>query len=343
MPVVEGVRRSLGVNFSSGSANYSVSDTGTLVYVPGPRSSSLNEQEIFRFEREGGVQKLPLPPGAFGALRISPDGRQLAYVIDDGTSASVWVYDMARNTSPLRLTLEGSNRFPIWSADGRYIVFQSDREGDLAIYQQRADGSGTAERLTRPDKGVAHIPESWSPQEDRFAFSAGRDQEGTLWTFSMKDRTATRFGDAQSRSPFNSAFSPDGRWIAYTLRGQGNNIYVEPFPATGVKHQITTENGHHPVWLPDGHLSFRVGNNDQMVVSVDAGAAFSFRPPVPALPGGLPGIDTTGSASYDVTRDGSAFLAVSPASDAPQTVTEAQEIHVVVNWFEELKRLVPVR
>jgi hypothetical protein len=143
-------------------------------------------------------------------------------------------------------------------------------------------------------------------------------------------------------APFNSAFSPDGRWLAYTLRGPIANIYVEPFPATGAKYQVTTLNGHHPVWLPDGTgLSYRVSNNEQMVVTVDFVAGFSFGNAQLALRDGLPGIVTTGSGSYDITRDGSAFLAVTTASAQPTTVG-AEEIDIVVNWFEELKRLVPI-
>jgi serine/threonine-protein kinase len=342
VPVVEGVRRSFGVSTGTGTAHYDVSSTGTLVFVPGPVSLSLNEQEIYRFDRRGSTEKLKLPPRAFASIRISPDGRLAAFDIDTGKEAHVWVYELAGSTAPRRLTFGGSNRFPIWSADGRFVLFQSDREGDLGIYWQRADGSGTAERLTKADNGVAHIPESWSPRDDRFSFSAVQGREASLWTYSIKERTATRFGDAQSTAPFNSVFSPDGRWMAYTLRGSGANIYVEPFPATGAKVQITTENGHHPVWLPNGEgLSYRVSNNEQVIVTVDGRSGFSFGNPQPALPGGLPGIVTTGSRSYDIARDGSAFLAIAPASSAQPNSIEAQEIHIVVNWFEELKRNVP--
>jgi serine/threonine-protein kinase len=344
VPVVEGVRRSLGLNSGTGAAHYAVSDAGTLVFVPGPTQLSQSEQEIFRFDRKGGIEKLKLPPRAFSSIRISPDGRQVAYEINDGKEANVWVYDMTRNTAPRRLTFGGANRFPIWSANGESVLFQSDREGDRAIYWQRANGTGTAERLTRPDKDSAHIPESWSLRGDQFSFSAVQGREVSLWTFSMKDRTAARFGDAQSTAPFNSAFSPDGRWIAYTLRGLSANVYVEPFPATGGKYQITTGNGHHPVWLPDGTgLSYRVSNNEQVVVTVDTTSGFTFGNPQPALPVGLPGIVTTGSGSYDITRDGSAFLAVAPASTAQPALLDAQEINIVLNWFEELKRLVPTK
>jgi serine/threonine protein kinase len=104
------------------------------------------------------------------------------------------------------MTFGGMNRFPIWSPDSKSVLFLSDREGDFAIYLQRADGSGTAERVTKPEKNVAHIPGSWSPRDDRFSFSAVQsNRQVTLWTFSMKDKMAVRFGDAQSTSPFNSA------------------------------------------------------------------------------------------------------------------------------------------
>jgi serine/threonine-protein kinase len=343
VPVVEGVRRSLGVTSGTGTAHYSVSNTGTLVFLPGPTTSlSLSAPEIARFDRKNGIEKLKLPPRGFGSMQISPDGRRLAFDVDDGKDANVWVYDMAGKAAPFRLTYGGSNRHPIWSADGEFVVFQSNREGDLAIYRQRADGSGTAERLTKPDAGVAHIPESWRAKDDRFSFSAVQGPDTSLWTFSMTEKTASRFGDAQSTAPFNSVFSPDGRWVAYTLRGQGANVWVEPFPATGAKRQITTDNGHHPVWLPDGSLSYRVGTSDQVIVTVDARAGFAVGNPEPALPGGLPLIATTGPRSYDITRDGSAFLAVTPLSDDQPTAVEAREIHIVVNWFEELKRLVPV-
>jgi Tol biopolymer transport system component len=303
---------------------------------------SLRAQEIVRFDRHKGIEKLKLPPRAFGSIRISPDGRQLAFDVDDGKEANVWVYDMGGSAAPFRLTYGGSNRHPVWSADGGFVVFQSNREGDLAIYRQRADGSGAAERLTKADAGETHVPESWRPRDDRFSFSVLQGPDASLWTFSMTEKRASRFGDAQSTAPFNSAFSPDGRWVAYTLRGQGANVWVEPFPATGAKRQITTENGHHPVWLSDGSLSYRVGTSDQVIVTVDTGAGFVVGNPEPALPGGLPLVATTGPRSYDITRDGSGFLAVTPlAGDQPMAV-EAREVHIVVNWFEELKRLVPV-
>lgn len=167
----------------------------------------------------------------------------------------------------------------------------------------------------------------------------------SLWTFSVAERKATRFGDLQSTSPFNSEFSPDGRWLAYTLRTSGTaNIWVEPFPATGAnRYQVTTINGHHPVWLPRGEgLSFRVGNSEQVVVPITVAPSFSIGNPIPVVAGELPVIGVGVSRPYDVTRDGGRFVVVAPAFRGGTGVVSIPEIEIIVNWFEDLKRRVPV-
>jgi eukaryotic-like serine/threonine-protein kinase len=342
VPVVNGVRRG---NFGNTSAKYSVSDSGSLVFVPGPVSMSDALRGVVRMNRKGGVEQLPLPPNVYSSIRVSPDGRQLAFGTDNGKEAIVWVYDLSRTSGPRRLTFGGGNRFPIWSGDGQRVVFQSDREGDPGVYWQRADGTGTAQRLTTPDHGTAHIPESWSAADDGFSFSAVAGSNVSLWTFSMSEKKAVPFGDLRSTAPFNSEFSPDGRWLAYTLRTANSaNVYVEPSPVTGAKYQITTENGHHPVWLSDGKgLSYRVSGSQQVVVSVNTTPSFSIGNPGPAIAGGLPTVVSIGSRSYDITPDGTAFLTVSPLSGPQPGSVETQEIQIVQNWLEELKRLVPTR
>jgi serine/threonine protein kinase len=341
VPVVDGIRRGV---FGSTSAHYSVSGSGSLVFVPGPAPASVALREIVRMNRKGGVEQVPLPPNVYSSLRVSPDGRELAFGTDDGKEAIVWIYDLSRTSAPRRLTFGGGNRFPIWSGDGQRVVFQSDREGDPGLYWQRADGTGTAERLTTPDKGTAHIPESWSARDQGFSFSAVAGPSVSLWTFSMSEKKAMPFGDVRSTAPFNSEFSPDARWLAYTLRtGNLANVYVEPSPATGAKYQITTGNGHHPVWLPDGNgLSYRVSGNQQVVVSINTKTSFSIGNPVPVIAGGLPTVLSIGSRSYDITPDGAAFLTVTTASGS-QRSSETREIQIVLNWQEELKRLVPTK
>ena len=165
----------------------------------------------------------------------------------------------------------------------------------------------------------------------------------SLWTFSLPDKKAAPFGDVRSVAPLNSEFSPDGRWLAYTLRAFNSaNVYVEPFPATGAKYQVTTSNGHHGVWLPDGKgLSFRVASSEQVVVRVYTTLGFSAGNPVSVVAGGLPTIDQGVNRTYDVMRDGSRFVTVAPASSNRSRVVESSEIEIVLSWFEQVRRLVP--
>ena len=241
-----------------------------------------------------------------------------------------------------RLTFGGNNRLPIWSADGQRIAFQSDRDGDRAIFWQAADVSGAAERLTKPDAGTSHVPESWSPGGERFLFSVTKGTDVSLWTFSLRDRKATPFGDVHSSTPTGAVFSPDGRWVAYasTVEGRTTTIFVQPFPATGAKYQVPMSgagNQHQPLWSRDGKELFynpRPGGFE--VVSVTTSPTFVFGNPV-AIRRPFPAAGPTLPRAYDITPDGRFVAAVAAGPDATLT----PRIEMVLNWFEELKQRVP--
>ena len=93
----------------------------------------------------GNMTALGLPPGPYDYPRVSPDGKHVTFMSEDGKETIVWVYELAGGSAMRRLTFGGNNRFPIWAADGNRVTFQSNREGDVAIYWQRADGTGPAE------------------------------------------------------------------------------------------------------------------------------------------------------------------------------------------------------
>ncbi len=218
-PVLEGVLRSVNAtNTQTGTAQFSVSSTGSLVYLPGPVQATGGAQRILvEVDRNGQVVPLKLPPGPYGYPRVSPDGKQAVVDTDDGIDAAVWIYDLSGATAIRRLTFGGRNRFPIWSSDGQRVAFQSDRDGDRAVFWQRADGTGTAERLTKPEVGTEHVPDTWSPKGDRFLFSVTKGSESGLWTFALQDRKAELFGGVQSKVLIRSDFSPDGQWVAYAF------------------------------------------------------------------------------------------------------------------------------
>jgi serine/threonine-protein kinase len=210
VPIVEGVRRVAAG--TTGAAQFDFSSTGSLVYLPGPVSvESVAQSDLALIDRKGGVEPLKLAPAPYEHPRAAPNGGQIAFATDDGKEANVWIYDRGETASRRQLTLEGRNRFPIWSADGQRVAFQSDREGDLGIFWQRADGSDSAQRLTKPpDQDTAHVPESWSPNGE-LLFAAIKGSSVSLWAYSLRDRKETPFADVQSPYRINAAFSPNGR------------------------------------------------------------------------------------------------------------------------------------
>jgi serine/threonine protein kinase len=356
VPVLEGVRRALGG--ATGAAQFSVSDTGSLAYIPGPISVSSSLMSLAWLDRKGVAEPLMLQPGSYRDPRISPDGKRLAFGTDDGKEATVWVYDLSGSTSMRPLTIAGKNRHPLWSPDGQRLAFQSDREGDLAIFWQPADGGGKAERLTKPEQGTAHVPESWSPDGKWLLLTTTKESDSrssgftvTSLMLSLEDRKVVPFDDVRSTQPVNAAFSPDGKWIAYTTRAPGvvSQIYVRPFPPTDAIYQITRgtdRNAHHPFWSRDGReLYYIPAAGSFAVVSITTRPTFGFSDPV-SLSRGPAGFYEGGPGNTrqnDAAADGR-VLAITTAnpSQAPTGVGQAQ-FHIVLNWQEELKQRVPSR
>jgi serine/threonine-protein kinase len=346
-PVVEGVRRA-GTN--TGSAHFSFSRTGSLIYISGPVTvgAAGTDGTLGAIDLKGGIERLKLPGKAYAFPRVSPDGKQVA-VSTDGLDTNVWIVDLTGTTAPRQLTLGGANRYPVWSADGKRVAFESDREGDLGIFWQNADGTGTAERLTKPEKGIEHIPDSWSPDNKRFSYTAVKGREAAVWIFDLQDKKSTVFAEKPGALIARSAFSPDGHWLAYQSNETGTaEIFVQPFPATGTKYSVVK--GAHPFWSPDGGaLVFNPGANRIESVGITTKPTFSFKQPVP-LPGGLLGLRSRNPATnprlWDFTPDGKRIIGVTDAGNLEQTTSAAASappIHVVLNWFEDLKQRVPGR
>ena len=359
VPVVEGVQRSASAN---GAARFSVSSTGSLVFIPGPAKGSAVQLSVGLFDRIGGSELLKIPPGPYQLPRMAPDGTRIAFGSDDGKEASIWTYELSGTSAMRRLTFEGQghNRFPVWSADSQRVAFQSDREGDLGIFWQRADGTGTAERLTKADAGVSHIPEASSPSGpggdagERLLYNTGKggatSEARALWVLSLKDKTAARFDAVETPATTltGAVFSPDGRWVAYASQeGRTSSaVYVQPFPPTGAKYQISknADDGHHPMWSADGaELLFNSGPGrplDTVRVTTQPSFTFGEATPVPRpFQSASPGFERP----YDISRDGQRILGLIDAAQTQAGAPAAPQIQVVLNWFEELKAKVPTR
>jgi eukaryotic-like serine/threonine-protein kinase len=352
VPVIEGVRRN---GWFSGRAHFSISETGSLIYISGPTAPPAVQQELGFVDRKGVPDRFKLPPGAYQYPRIAPNGKRIVYGTDDGKEADVWVYEVDGHSSPRRLTFGGRNRLPIWSSDGHWVAFQSNRDGDEAIFRQDVD-KGTIEQLTRPSKGASHSPQSWWPKGDSFLFSETRDSIVSLWIYSIAEKKAVPYGGIQSADQPAAVFSPDGRWVAYSQRepkqpiaSSASMVFVQPFPATGEKFQIAA--GQHPLWSPDGKELFIAGAISRTllsVVDVRTAPSFAFGSPV-TVPRGFAMLGSTIAAArtYDIAPDGQRFVGVidplQVQADAPAAPAPTTQIQVVLNWTEELKQRVAIK
>ena len=330
------------------TAHYAYSATGSLAFVPGPSATGTTDaRDLALFDRKEPPQPLGLPPAAYAAPRVSLDGKWAAFERQDGSNADIWLFELSGTSAIRRLTFGGKSRAPVWAGDSQSIVFQSDREGGAGMFLQRADGSGAAEQLTKPEAGVVHIPQALSPDAAHLLFTVVKDGQYSLWILAMKDRRASPFASVQSRLLVEAAFSPDGRWVAYHVfrpdegRGSIADSFVQPFPPTGATYQVPVEIGSaHPVWSRSGDEIFAgIAANRDAVIPVKTTPRFAFGQPVELARGArLAGV-VFGRRNADVMPD-ARMLGVIYASSAQSASLGTPQIAVVLNWFDELRQRV---
>lgn len=252
-------------------------------------------------DRDGRKTPVGFLPLHTFAPRISPDGKRVAYDAEDG---GVWVADLSNLSAP-RKTTAGRDHYPMWSAAGDQLVFIVDERDQQALYMQRSDGTGTAERLA-----TARAPESWSAKNQMLSFITLSNYY-SVWTYSLKDKKATPLIDTPGVTQHSSRFSPDGKWIAYTSVETGRfEVFVQPFPRTGAKFQVTKQGGGHALWSPDGKELFFDNNQQLFAVSVQTKGTFSSGAPVPLPIRGF--IQGDARRQYDLMPDGKQFLMMFP-------------------------------
>jgi serine/threonine-protein kinase len=331
MPVFEGVKRS-----ELGLAHFGLSETGSLVFIPGFTSPWQNG--LVWVDLEGNVERLPFPVGFYQSPRISPDGKQLVVARQENVP-NLWIYGLERGTSRRLTDEKGSEYWAIWTPDGKRIVFNSTRteRSYIPLFWKPADGSGPAELFT---EGEYHIqPKSWSADGKVMVLTEGLNPESgiDIWLLKMDgDRKPEPF----LHSRYNEAqpiFSPDGRWIAYVTDESGREeVYVRPYPGPGDLIPISTDGGMEPVWSPDGKVLYYrdVSGNKMMSVSFITEPELHVGKPKVLFEGKYFGGAPWGR-NYDIAPDGTRFIMI---TDEGQIVKSTQ-INVILNWSEELKRL----
>jgi len=321
------------------AALFSVSQTGTLAYRIGGANGS-RVMQLAWFDAEGKPVGNLGEGGVYGEVAIAPDGIHVAVTQYDATlsSSNVWVMDTSRGTSA-RLTFgRGSDRAPVWSPDGKTIIFASNRSGRSDLYQKASDGSGEERLLLKSDEDK--LPTSWS-KDGRFLLytSTGPKTLQDLWVLPMEGG-GKPFAFLQTE--FNEqvgAFSPDGKWIAYTSWESGNpEVYVRPFAADqnggsagGGKWLISKGLAFAPRWRKDGKELFYVNPREMGQMAVDVTADKSFQAGIPRRLFTIPPI----ANPPDVSADGKRFLQTTIGGPAG---TSATPFNVVLNWQAALRK-----
>jgi serine/threonine-protein kinase len=328
----------------TGAGDFAMGADGTLVYADMPGGlAAANARTLVWVDRMGNEDPVGAPPRGYQQPRVSPDGMRVALAIGDQED-DLWIWDV-RRPALARLTLDPrQDWFPVWTPDGRRIVFSSNRSGQLNLWWQVADGTGAAERLTTSDR--AQFVTGITPNGTAVVFNepVPTMAEDVLQLALDGTRRVTPLLHTKSDER-NGTVSPDGRWLAYESNKSGPfEIYVRPFPnVSGGESQVSTTGGRQPLWAPrTGKELFYVGADGALLrVSVEAsGATWHAGTPMKLLEGRyFTRSDASGGRTYDVSPDGQRFLMIkAPGTDAGAA---PPALIVVQHWDEELKRLVP--
>lgn len=315
-PIVENIR----YDPPSGRASFAISGD-SLVYAPGQWASSVRLTAI---DAAGHEEVIAQEPYDMLDPQISPDGTRIAFV-RRAANDHIVVLDLARQTLS-RITFDHGNSYsPVWTPDGRSIIYWRENagNGESALVQCATDGSGSPVELIRSHTPMT--PTSVSPDGKLLAYEEGTN----IWLLSLEDHR--RIGFAQR--PFaesGARFSPDGRWIAYVSHETGKpDVYVRSVSGSGERWLVSTDGGRWPRWSRDGRSIFYVRNDGVMRADVESGKNFSAARPVKVFSRSIV------QGDYSILADGR--LLVREADEQPET----HQLNVVLHFFDELRQKTP--
>ena len=336
VPVLTGVAG----DYSTGAVHFSIADDGTLAYVPGSFASAT--RSLVWVDQAGKQMPVNIPRGLFNDPRISPDGSRLAVLQGSSGSGDVWIYEFGRATFT-RLTFNNTNETPVWSADGKNVYYTSTvpvgAEDQTTIFRKPADGSRDAEAILTM-KGRQYLKAILPDGETAVLDSNLQTMKGVINKIVLKPGAQLVPIVQGPANQMAAAVSPDGRWLAY--QSDENNgrpeIYVRDLSAAGGRWQISTEGGQEPRWSPDGRELYYRNSGFLMVVPINTGTGFQAGTPK-NLFGEVYDLRSNSGVTYDVDPHGGRFVLIRP----PREDVSSAQVRVVLNWFSELRQLVPVK
>jgi Tol biopolymer transport system component len=267
-------------------------------------------------------------------VRLSPDGHRVtaSQTDPDGRHDDIWIHELAQGLATTRLTFDPSfHQNPVWSPDGKQILFSSTRRGGFRLYLKNADGSGSEEEVA--DLGTVGQGNAWDWSRNGKYVLIRKASE--LWYLSWPERVAKPLLQAKW-TVRNAQFSPDGRWIVYASNETGGmEIYVSPFPSINGKWQVSSGGGQEPSWRQDGKELFYLSvDGKMMAAAVTTGAGFKAGSPVALFQTHrrLP-VSSQDDFSYDVSGDGQRFLIATKVDEA-----NAPPLSVLLNWASQMEK-----
>jgi serine/threonine-protein kinase len=325
-PVVEGVSN---VGAGPGVADYAVSPAGLLVYF---ETLTRGGTKLTWRDRKGVETALPGQMSrAWGTGTLSPDGLRVANAILAEKGSDIWVVELARGT-PTRLTFGGTNDYPIWTPEGRSIVYGGNKDGKPGIYKVSADGSGASQLIFA---GGEAVPTSFAPDGTLLFTQPGPNGKRRIMVLTLDaagGAPAPHPLRENSAADFEGEVSHDGKWVAFTSTESGgrSEVYVLPFPGPGPKVQISADGGQRAQWSTnDRELLFwdSVGEATLLSSAIKS-SPFSNAPPQKLF-------TAFSGTTWGVAPDGQHFLV--------ETVASGGTLVVVNNWFDELRRRAPMK
>jgi Tol biopolymer transport system component len=321
----------VGANAGAMSGQFDVSDNGVLAYF---RHSTVVKTVLRWFDRSGRALETLNAPEAYSNFRVAPDDRRVVVDLasDRVVGRDVWVLNPG--AAPTRITFGGSDDWwPFWSPDGQRVAFMSYRNGVADFYVKTVNGSASEEPLVISDAQKA--AGDWS-RDGRFVtyWVDTAESRGDIWVSPVhhgQPPIAVARTAANERRP---RFSPDGRYVAYDSDESGRGeVYVQPFPPTGGKWQVSIGGGTEASWNRSGRELYYVDLNGGLnaVAVTIAHDSLSVGRAERLFDVGRRG-GAGGSSRYEPASDGRRFLVRQVLDAAPQP------IRVMLNWPAALRR-----
>jgi Tol biopolymer transport system component len=316
-------------------AHFSLSTDGTLVYVV---DANLKPRNLVWVDRNGAQTTIPIEPRPFAQPRISLDGERIAVVVDDIAGADLWLYTLRRGTMSRLTNDESREANPVWSHDGSFIVYSSNRVDDL--FRVTTDGTTSVEQLTDSDK--YQFAYSITPDDRQILFAEGSSNTfpSDIALLTLDSGEPTKVLLNSEFKEFHPAISPDGHWLAYVSdRTGGEEVYVQPFPnLSGAATPISIGGGIQPRWSPDGRELVYRGPSDLMITDITTEPEFQAGRPEPVL--SLDGFSNYDLGNFDISPDGKRFLMVKSATDSDFPVSR---VVIVQNWLDHAAKRIASR